>query len=80
LATKKKVTLAKKVEYKVEKPTRRILNADEFEVRDIKWAVGIKCVCGYELDLFNRNQDFERVCKKCSRGYDIELVAYERLK
>lgn len=65
----------------VEKPlTRRILNADEFEVRDIKWAVGIKCPCGYELDLFNRNQDFEMVCKKCSRQYSVELVGYERLK
>jgi hypothetical protein len=80
MAAKKKVKLVEKPII-VEKPlTRRILNADEFEVRDIKWAVGIKCTCGHELDLFNRNQDFEMVCKKCGRGYDVELVGYERLK
>lgn len=55
----------------------RELIPTEYEVRDITWAVGLKCVCGRELDLFNWNEPIERVCKDCGRKYDIILKAYE---
>jgi hypothetical protein len=58
------------------RPKKRALLPAEYEIRDLMWAVGVKCQCGYDLDLFIRNQDFERVCKKCGKKYDVQLRVY----
>ncbi len=64
-------------EKKKKGPSKRPLLPTEFEVRNLDWAVGIKCQCGHEIDLFIRNIDIERVCSKCGRKYDIALRAYQ---
>ena len=56
---------------------KRMLGPEEYEVRDITWAVGINCSCGYQLDLFTYNIEEEKVCKKCGKKYDIELKVFE---
>ena len=60
-----------------ERITERELNQEEYEVRDLTWAVGVKCKCGYELDLFTWNEPTERKCKVCGRQYEIRLKTYE---
>lgn len=55
----------------------RVLKPEEYQVRNLEWAVGVRCVCGYELDLFQYKIDIERKCKKCGRRYDIDLQVTE---
>lgn len=55
----------------------RELPEEDFQVRDLGWAVGVICTCGKELDFFNRFQPHEMVCSKCNRYYSVKLVGYE---